>query len=205
MSAARHAYGQPLYREPWDVPRMTTPSHSSARDQTLSAKYQLCIRLLLLQAPIIPTRCRGRVRRPARWQGDTRSCTLCRQLQSGQQHGAQGSTIRSTINQEILRSQIASTPQHLGMTGIVRSRIGVSPALCKPRLPAQPTPVWHPHGRGPMEHGTRFPPPHNISFISGKYQVCALARHYSVPHHPARRSVSAVPGRRCGLRVGGVL
>jgi len=33
---------------------MTTLSHSSARDQTLSAKYQLCIRILLLQEPIIP-------------------------------------------------------------------------------------------------------------------------------------------------------
>jgi hypothetical protein len=54
MSAARHAYGQPLYREPWDVPRMTILSHSSARDQTLSAKYQLWIRLLLLQEPLIP-------------------------------------------------------------------------------------------------------------------------------------------------------
>jgi hypothetical protein len=56
MSAARHAYGQSLYREPWDVPRMTAPSHSRARDQTLSAKYQFCIRFLLLEEPIIPQR-----------------------------------------------------------------------------------------------------------------------------------------------------
>jgi hypothetical protein len=62
ISATRHAYSQPLYREPWDVPRMTAPSHSSARDQTLSAKYQLWIRLLLLQAPSIPSRGRGRAR-----------------------------------------------------------------------------------------------------------------------------------------------
>jgi hypothetical protein len=47
-------------------------------------------------------------------QGDTRICTLGRQLQSRQQHGAQDSTIRTTINQEIFRSQNASTPQHLG-------------------------------------------------------------------------------------------
>jgi hypothetical protein len=34
------------------------------------------------------------------------------------------------------------------------------------------------------EHGTRVPPRQNISFISGKYQVCALARRYSVLHRP---------------------
>jgi hypothetical protein len=76
MSTARHAYGQLLYREPWDVPRMTAPSHSSARDQTLSGKYQLWVRLLLLQAPIIPTRGRGQARRTARryrLQGDART------------------------------------------------------------------------------------------------------------------------------------
>ena len=39
-------------------------------------------------------------------QGDTRSARLQgRQLQSRQQHGAQDSTIRTTINQEIFRSQ----------------------------------------------------------------------------------------------------
>jgi hypothetical protein len=38
-------------------------------------------------------------------------------------------------------------------------------------------------------------PAHNISFLSGKYQVCALAGSYSVPHHPTRQSAAAVPGR----------
>jgi len=73
-----------------------------------------------------------------------------------------------------------------------------SPVLRRRRQGAQAGKPCCGNAAPQVEHGARVPPRQNISFISGKYQVCALARSYSVPHHPARRCVAAVSGRRWG-------